>query len=169
MARAFLVVMDSVGCGGAPDAAEFGDAGSNTLGHIAQACAESRAEQGRSGPLRLPNLDALGLGAAVAFLARATWGLSPSRKALSSSRGKAFRGMERASASPWTRTVPPSPRVTRRIRASSRRCTPWSLRKRSAVSVTARSPSGPSSWARGRSPRRASSASYLPMAPFYTA
>jgi phosphopentomutase len=63
--RAFLIVMDSVGCGGAPDAAAFGDAGANTLGHIAQACAEGRAEQGRSGPLHLPTLDALGLGAAI--------------------------------------------------------------------------------------------------------
>ncbi len=65
MARAFLVVMDSVGCGGAPDAASFGDAGANTLGHIAQACADGRAETGRSGPLRMPYLDRLGLGAAV--------------------------------------------------------------------------------------------------------
>jgi phosphopentomutase len=65
MARAFLIVMDSVGCGGAPDAADFGDAGANTLGHIAQACAEGRAEQGRSGPLRMPVLDGLGLGAAI--------------------------------------------------------------------------------------------------------
>jgi phosphopentomutase len=63
--RAFLIVMDSVGCGGAPDAAEFGDEGSNTLAHIAQACAGGRAEVGRSGPLRMPNLDALGLGAAI--------------------------------------------------------------------------------------------------------
>ncbi len=63
--RAFLIVMDSVGCGGAPDAAAFGDAGSNTLAHIAAACAEGRAEVGRSGPLRMPNLDRLGLGAAV--------------------------------------------------------------------------------------------------------
>ncbi len=68
--RAFLIVMDSVGCGGAPDAADFGlavggDAGSNTLGHIAQACAAGRAEVGRSGPLKMPNLDRLGLGAAV--------------------------------------------------------------------------------------------------------
>ncbi len=65
MARAFLIVLDSVGCGGAPDAAAFGDAGANTLGHISQACAAGRAEEGRSGPLRLPHLDALGLGAAV--------------------------------------------------------------------------------------------------------
>ena len=65
MARAFLVVLDSVGCGGAPDAAEFGDAGANTLGHIAEACAAGRADQGRAGPLRLPVLDGLGLGAAI--------------------------------------------------------------------------------------------------------
>ncbi len=70
MARAFLVVMDSVGCGGAPDADRFfngdlPDTGANTLAHIAQACAAGRAEDGRSGPLHLPNLDALGLGAAV--------------------------------------------------------------------------------------------------------
>lgn len=65
MTRAFLIVMDSVGCGGAPDAAAFGDAGANTLGHIAQACAAGRADEGRSGPLRMPNLDRLGLGAAI--------------------------------------------------------------------------------------------------------
>lgn len=65
MTRAYLVVLDSVGAGGAPDAAEFGDAGANTLGHIVQACAEGRAEAGRSGPLRVPHLDALGLGAAI--------------------------------------------------------------------------------------------------------
>ncbi len=59
MARAVLLVMDSVGCGGAPDAAEFGDAGANTLGHIIR----FRAEAGR--PLRAPNLAALGLGAAI--------------------------------------------------------------------------------------------------------
>lgn len=46
MARAFLVVLDSVGCGGAPDAAEFGDLGANTLAHIAQACAAGARIQG---------------------------------------------------------------------------------------------------------------------------
>ncbi|MDT8854256.1 phosphopentomutase [Paracoccaceae bacterium Fryx2] len=65
MPRAFLVVMDSVGCGGAPDAAAFGDEGANTLAHIAAECAAGRADKGRAGPLRLPVLDALGLGAAV--------------------------------------------------------------------------------------------------------
>ncbi len=65
MARAFLVVLDSVGCGGAPDASEFGDAGANTLGHIAQACAAGRADVDRTGRLKMPNLDRLGLGAAL--------------------------------------------------------------------------------------------------------
>ncbi|WP_122074978.1 phosphopentomutase [Pseudophaeobacter sp. EL27] len=70
MARAFLVVMDSVGIGGAPDASGFyngdlPDLGANTLAHIAQDCAAGRAEEGRSGPLHLPNLEALGLGAAT--------------------------------------------------------------------------------------------------------
>lgn len=59
MARAFLVVIDSVGIGGAPDADRFfngdlPDTGANTVGHIA-----------RDAGLRVPTLDALGLGAAV--------------------------------------------------------------------------------------------------------
>ncbi|WP_422074661.1 phosphopentomutase [Tranquillimonas rosea] len=65
MPRAFLVVLDSVGCGGAPDAAAFGDAGANTLAHIAETCAAGRADEGRKGPLSLPNMDALGLGRAI--------------------------------------------------------------------------------------------------------
>jgi phosphopentomutase len=70
MARAFLVVMDSAGCGGAPDADRFfndghPDTGANTLAHIAAACAAGKAEEGRSGPLRMPNLATLGLGHAV--------------------------------------------------------------------------------------------------------
>jgi phosphopentomutase len=70
MPRAFLIVMDSAGCGGAPDAAsyfngEHPDTGANTLGHIAEACARGEAEDGRTGLLALPNLDGLGLGAAI--------------------------------------------------------------------------------------------------------
>ncbi len=70
MPRCFLVVLDSVGIGGAPDAAKFfngriPDTGANTVAHIAQACAEGHANVGRSGPLKIPNLDALGMGAAV--------------------------------------------------------------------------------------------------------
>ncbi|QDY68537.1 phosphopentomutase [Qingshengfaniella alkalisoli] len=62
MARAFLIVLDSVGCGGAPDAAEFGDEGANTLGHIAQSCAAGEAETGRHGPLSLTTMARMGLG-----------------------------------------------------------------------------------------------------------
>ncbi len=65
MRRAFLVVLDSVGCGGAPDADLYGDTGANTLGHIARSCASGDADEGRRGLLRMPNLDALGLGYAV--------------------------------------------------------------------------------------------------------
>lgn len=64
--RVFLVVMDSVGIGGAPDADQFfngtvPDTGANTFGHIAQACADTLAEEGRTGPLHIPNMAALGL------------------------------------------------------------------------------------------------------------
>ena len=70
MARAFLVVMDSAGIGGAPDADQYfngdvPDTGANTVGHIAAECAAGRAEEGRSGPLCVGALDALGLGAAT--------------------------------------------------------------------------------------------------------
>ncbi len=49
--RVHLIVMDSVGIGEAPDAAAFGDVGSDTLGHIAK-------EAG----LTIPHLEQLGLG-----------------------------------------------------------------------------------------------------------
>ena len=49
--RIHVVVMDSVGIGEAPDAAEFGDVGSDTLGHIAETAG-----------LTIPNLEKLGLG-----------------------------------------------------------------------------------------------------------
>lgn len=70
MARAFLVVMDSVGIGGAPDAHRYfngtvSDEGANTITNIARACAQGLAAEGRIGPLRVPNLDRLGLGRAV--------------------------------------------------------------------------------------------------------
>ncbi|MBN9056140.1 MAG: phosphopentomutase, partial [Rhizobiales bacterium] len=63
MARAFLFVLDSFGIGGGPDAKAFGDLGANTLGHIAEFCAAGAADRAglRQGPLRLPNMSALGL------------------------------------------------------------------------------------------------------------
>ena len=54
MPRAILCILDSFGIGGAPDAADYGDEGADTLGHIAA-----------NYPLALPNMDALGLGAAA--------------------------------------------------------------------------------------------------------
>jgi len=67
MGRAILLVLDSVGIGGAPDAARFGETGADTLGHIAEACARGDGDRAglRSGPLRLPNLGALGIGQAA--------------------------------------------------------------------------------------------------------
>ncbi|HEV3001640.1 MAG TPA: phosphopentomutase [Solirubrobacteraceae bacterium] len=50
--RAFVVVLDACGVGALPDAAEYGDAGADTLGHLAEAL----------GGLDLPALGALGLG-----------------------------------------------------------------------------------------------------------
>ena len=66
MPRAFLIVMDSVGCGGAADADRYGDEGADTLGHIAQACARGEGNRAgiREGPLDLPFLASLGLEAA---------------------------------------------------------------------------------------------------------
>jgi phosphopentomutase len=68
MPRALILVLDSVGIGGAPDAALYGDLGANTVGHIADACARGEADDSRrAGPLYVPNLAWLGLGEACAF------------------------------------------------------------------------------------------------------
>lgn len=73
MARAILCVLDSFGIGGAPDAARFGDEGSNTLGHIASACMRGQGDREglRAGPLTLPNMTALGLARAAKLAAGA--------------------------------------------------------------------------------------------------
>lgn len=49
--RVFVIVIDSLGIGGAADAQDYGDQGTDTLGHIAE----------RMGSLRIPNLQKLGL------------------------------------------------------------------------------------------------------------
>jgi phosphopentomutase len=69
MARAFIFVLDSFGIGGAPDAAAFGDEGSDTYGHIYSACAAGDGDHAglRAGPLSLPNMDRLGLAHAAAL------------------------------------------------------------------------------------------------------
>ena len=63
MARAALLVFDSLGLGGAPDAAAYGDDGADTFGHVAEACALGRGNRHglRAGPLRIPHLTSLGL------------------------------------------------------------------------------------------------------------
>lgn len=63
MARAIILLLDSFGIGGAPDADAFGDAGADTLGHIAEQCAAGLGDREglRHGPLLLPNLTSLGL------------------------------------------------------------------------------------------------------------
>lgn len=67
MPRAIVCLLDSVGIGGAPDAVTYGDVGSNTVGHIAEWAAEGKADRAglRSGPLHVPNMDSMGLGAAI--------------------------------------------------------------------------------------------------------
>ena len=60
-----FIVLDSVGIGAAPDAAIYGDSGTNTLGNTANAV----------GGLHLPNLQRLGLGNIVPIL-----GVLPSEK-----------------------------------------------------------------------------------------
>ena len=52
--RAIILVADGVGCGGAPDAADYGDLGADTLGNLSRHV--------DVGGLALPNLGALGLG-----------------------------------------------------------------------------------------------------------
>src|SRR4051795_10658438 len=52
MPRACVIVLDAVGAGELPDAADYGDEGSDTLGNRA----------GAGGGLDLPNMEALGLG-----------------------------------------------------------------------------------------------------------
>ena len=58
MRRAAIIVLDGLGIGSAPDATLYGDAGSDTLGNVARAV----------GGLRLPNLEALGLGCCTDLL-----------------------------------------------------------------------------------------------------
>src|SRR6476659_6858043 len=67
--RAVVVVCDGLGVGAAPDAAAYGDAGSDTLGHALD-----------RHPVPLPNLESLGLLSV----------LEPARGRAAGARGKAF-------------------------------------------------------------------------------
>ena len=78
--RVVLIVLDSCGCGAAPDADRYGDAGANTLQHIGE----------RLGGLQLPNLEALGLGniTTIPGLQRVSQPLGVFGRLRESSRGK---------------------------------------------------------------------------------
>ena len=66
MKRAIILVLDSLGLGSSADAHRYGDKGADTLGHIAEACADGNADNShRQGPLNIPNLLRWGLGAAA--------------------------------------------------------------------------------------------------------
>jgi len=76
--RAVILILDGVGVGGAPDAADYGDVGSNTLGNVARAV----------GGLSLPNLASLGLGRVTPLAgvpsttpAHGAWGVMEPRSA----------------------------------------------------------------------------------------
>lgn len=77
MSRAILIVLDSFGVGKAPDARAYGDEGSDTYGNIRRAAERGQADRDglRSGPLRLPHLDRLGLSRAAGFDGPAPEGL----------------------------------------------------------------------------------------------
>ena len=66
MKRAIILVLDSLGLGSSADAHRYGDNGADSLGHIAEACADGNADNSqRQGPLNIPNLLRWGLGAAA--------------------------------------------------------------------------------------------------------
>lgn len=69
MARAFIIMLDSFGLGATADAAKYGDKDANTLLHIAQYCAQGRANKSgvREGSLKIPNLLKLGLNDALSI------------------------------------------------------------------------------------------------------
>jgi phosphopentomutase len=80
MQRFFIIVLDGVGAGGAPDASDYGDEGANTLGNLARA----------EGGLDLPVMGSMGLGNIITIAGvpsvetpTASWGLMRER-----SRGK---------------------------------------------------------------------------------
>lgn len=67
MARILIIMLDSFGIGATKDADQYGDAGADTLRHIAEYCQAGKADKQavRAGPLKLPNLCRLGLNAAA--------------------------------------------------------------------------------------------------------
>ncbi len=72
MARAFIILLDSFGIGASEDAVKYGDAGADTLRHIAEYCLATRHR-----PLHIPNLTRLGInGAAIISTGKPVAGLA---------------------------------------------------------------------------------------------
>ena len=66
MKRAIILVLDSLGLGSTEDSHLYGDTGSDTLGHIIEACDSDKGNNSeRNGPLMIPNLIRWGLGEAA--------------------------------------------------------------------------------------------------------
>ena len=85
-ARAFVVVLDACGVGAFPDADQYGDAGSHTLAHLAQA----------TGGLALPTLERLGLGNLADLR-----GVTPSREPVAHGRLAPLGGGKDTMAGHW--------------------------------------------------------------------
>jgi phosphopentomutase len=118
--RAFVVVLDACGVGALPDAAEYGDAGTNTLGHLAEVV----------DGLSLPTLERLGLGSIVPLR-----GVAPSRSPVVHGRLHALGPGKDSTAGHWelmgvVASVPAPtypdgfpPEVVERVRAAAGRDT----------------------------------------------
>jgi phosphopentomutase len=85
MARALVIVLDSVGIGASADAAQYGDEGADTLGHVAGWFA------GHGLSFTLPNLAALGLGEAARL---STGRVPPGLEAAGETSGRYGYGVE---------------------------------------------------------------------------
>ena len=120
--RAFVVVLDACGVGALPDAAEYGDQGTNTLGHLAQ----------RLGGLTLPALGALGLGSILELD-----GIAPAVAPALHGRLHALGPGKDSTAGHWELmgVVAPSPdaNLSERLPRRSRRPGPQGQRARRAV------------------------------------
>ena len=121
--RAFVVVADACGIGALPDAADYGDAGSNTLAHVALAV----------GGLRLPALAALGLGC-VAPLA----GVPPADRPVLHGRLAARGPGKESTTGHWELmgAIAAAPLPTYRDGFPTRSCARWSRRPAGASSAT---------------------------------
>jgi len=79
--RIIVVVLDSVGCGDAPDATDFGDAGANTLAHVIEGAHPALVNLANLGLDRIPGVPGLREDTAAPPLEAASWGRMTERSA----------------------------------------------------------------------------------------